>query len=93
MVVAAGLTVCAPPVGDPSVYVVPSVPAIVTDVAFAAVTVKVDELPDVIEAGLATIVTVGGGFGVTVTDAVAVAVPPGPVAVAVYVVVAAGVTD
>jgi hypothetical protein len=48
-----------------------------------AVTVIVDELPELMDAGLAEMVTVGGGFGVTVTVAVAVAVPPGPVAVAV----------
>lgn len=83
MVVAVGLTVSEPPVGEPDVYVLPSVPVIVTDVAFVAVTVRVDELPEVIEAGLAVIVTVGGGFAVTVTVAVAVTVPAGPVAVAV----------
>jgi hypothetical protein len=46
-----------------------------------AVTERVDELPEVIEAGFATRVTVGEEFVVTVT--VAVAVPPVPVAVAV----------
>ena len=56
---------------------------IVTCVAFTAVTVKVDELPVVIEAGLAVTVTVGAGFGVTVTVAVAEAFPPAPVATAV----------
>jgi hypothetical protein len=53
-------------------------------VAFAVVTVKVDELPETIEVGLAAIVTVGSGFGVIVRiTGVEVAVPPGPVAVAV----------
>jgi hypothetical protein len=63
----------------------------VTAVAFVAVTVRVDELPDVIEVGFAVIVTVGAA-GVTVTVAAAVAVPPALVAFAVYVAVAAGVT-
>lgn len=57
-----------------------------------AVTVKVDELPEVIELGLAVICTVGAGFGVTDTVTVAEIVPPSPVAVAVYVVVEAGLT-
>jgi hypothetical protein len=61
----------------------PSLPEIVTCVAFTAVTVKVDELPDAIEPGLAVICTVGAGLDVTVTVAVAVAFPPLPVAVAV----------
>jgi CHASE2 domain-containing sensor protein len=58
-----------------------------------AVTVKTEELPAVIELGLAAMLTVGGCFGCTVTVVVAVIVPPAPVAVAVYFVVAAGVTD
>jgi hypothetical protein len=75
-----------------------SVPVIVTLVAFVAETVSVDELPALIEVGLATRVAVaaGGGGGVaaaTVTIAVAVALPPVPDAVAVYVVVAEGVID
>jgi hypothetical protein len=51
----------------------------------AALTVSVDELPDAIAAGLAVMLTVGGGFvtAVTVTVAVAVTDPPAPVAVAV----------
>jgi hypothetical protein len=65
---------------------------IVTCVAFTAVTVKVDELPAVIELGLAVMVTVGAGFGVTVTVVLAETVPPAPVATAVYIVVAAGLT-
>jgi hypothetical protein len=54
-------------------------------VAFVAVTVKVDEFPETIETGFATMVTVDGGIepAVTVTVAVAVAFPPLPVAVAV----------
>jgi hypothetical protein len=61
------------------------VPLIVTVVALVAATVNVDEVPELIEAGLATMVTVGtgGAAGVTVTVAVAVALPPAPVAVAV----------
>jgi hypothetical protein len=54
-----------------------------TCVAFDEDTVSVDELPAVIEAGLAVMFTVGGGFGVTVTVAVAEAFPPAPVATAV----------
>jgi hypothetical protein len=52
-------------------------------VAFVAVTVKVDELPEVIEMGLEAIVTVGAGFCATVTVAGDATVPPAPVAVAV----------
>ena len=51
--------------------------------AFVAVTVKVDELPALIEAGLATMVIVGVGAGVIVTVAVAEALPAVPVAAAV----------
>jgi hypothetical protein len=78
-----------------SVYELLSLPVIVTVVAFVAVTVRMDELPAVIEVGLAVIVTVGAWFPVvvTVTVAVAVADPPAPVAVAVYVVVWEGLTD
>jgi hypothetical protein len=53
----------------------------VTPVALLAVTVKVDELPEVIEVGLAVMVTVAPWF--TVTVAVAVVLPPVPLAVAV----------
>jgi hypothetical protein len=49
----------------------------------AAVTVKVDELPEAIEVGLAMMLTVGAAAGVTVTVAPAEAFPPAPVAVAV----------
>jgi hypothetical protein len=52
-------------------------------VAFIAVTVRIEELPEMTEAGLAVMLTVGGGFGVTVTVAVADVLPPAPVAVAV----------
>jgi hypothetical protein len=64
-----------------------------TVVEFVAVTVKVDEAPGAIEAGLAVMVTVGAVLPVTVTVATAVVLPPMPAAVAVYVVVALGVTD
>jgi hypothetical protein len=40
------------------------VPVTVTPVALAAVTVRVDELPAVIEVGLAAMVTVGAGVAV-----------------------------
>jgi hypothetical protein len=52
----------------------------------------VEVSPTLIDAGLATTVTVGRGGGATVTVAVAEVVPPAPVAVAVYVVVAEGLT-
>jgi hypothetical protein len=51
-------------------------------VAFVAVTVKMAELPGVIDVGLAVIVTFGAGFAVTVTIAVDETVPPAPVAAA-----------
>jgi len=82
VVVAVGLTGCVPPAGC-SVYELPSVPVTVTCVAFVAVMVKVDELPEVIEVGLEVIATVGAGFCVTVTVTGDVTVPPAPVAVAV----------
>ena len=75
-----------------SVYVLPSVPDTVTWVAFRAVTVRVEEAPELIDAGLAVIWIVGAGFAVTLIVAVAVALPPLPFAVAVYVVVVAGLT-
>jgi hypothetical protein len=54
-------------------------------VAFVAVTVSVDELPAVIDVGLAAMVTVGAGGAdaTTVTDVAEDAFPPVPVAVAV----------
>ena len=58
-------------------------PVTVTWVALAAATVKVDEPPEVIEAGFALMVTVGAGAAVTVTVVLAVALPPVPVALAV----------
>jgi hypothetical protein len=48
-----------------------------------AVTVRVDEFPEMTDVGLAVILTVGAGFAVTVTVELAEAFPPGPVAVAV----------
>ena len=63
--------------------------------AFVAVTLRVEEPPEVIDVGLAAIVTVGAGLvdALTVTVAVEVTVPPAPIAVAVYVVVVVGLTD
>jgi hypothetical protein len=63
--------------------VLPSVPVTETKVEFVAITVRIDELPDVIEAGLAVMLMLGAGFAVTVTVAVAEAVPPVPLADAV----------
>ena len=84
-----------PPVA-PKVNLLPSEPVRDTPVAFAAVTVNMEELPAVTDAGLAVIVTVGtpepDPEDETVTVDAAVADPPGPVALAVYVVVADGVT-
>jgi hypothetical protein len=91
VVVAVGLTDCAPPF-EARVYELPSVPVTATAVALVAVTVSVEELPEVIDVGLAAILTVGAGL-VTVTVAPAETFPPVPVAVAVYVVVAVGLTD
>jgi hypothetical protein len=66
VVVATGVTVCVPPL--PSItYELPSLPETVTDVESTALTVNVDELPEVIEDGVAVIVTVGAGLAVTVT--------------------------
>jgi hypothetical protein len=53
--------------------------------------VSVVVAPEVMPAGAALRVIVGGKT--TLTPALAVTVPPGPLAVAVYVVVSAGVTD
>jgi hypothetical protein len=55
----------------------------VTDVAFAATTVNVEELPAGTDVGLAEIVTVVAVAGTTVTVAVADALAPVPVALAV----------
>jgi hypothetical protein len=68
----------------------------VSEVAFVASTVRVEEPEALIEAGLAEMLTegaAGGGAGTTVTLVLAEAVPAVPVTVAVYVVVAAGLTD
>jgi hypothetical protein len=70
MVVAIGLTVWVPPLGCRA-YVMPSDPVTVTLVAFVAVTVRVDELPEVIEEGEAEIPKVG-------PPDVEVALPPQP---------------
>jgi hypothetical protein len=43
------------------VYELPSLPVTVTEVAFAAATVNVDELPTNTEVGLAAMLTVGAG--------------------------------
>jgi hypothetical protein len=82
VVVAAGLTACVPPL-DCRVYVVPSVPVTVTAVALVATTVKVDELPGLMETGLATMLTVAAELAVTVTVALAEVFPPMPAAAAV----------
>ena len=54
-----------------------------TAVALVAVTVKVEELPEVIEVGLAAMVTVAEEADVTFTVAGAETFPPAPLAVAV----------
>ena len=83
VVVVAGLTACVPPVAA-RVYVVPSEPLMVTCVALVAETVRVDELPAVMDAGDALIVTVGFSAGIdTVTTTDAVADPLAPDAEAV----------
>jgi hypothetical protein len=63
--------------------VLPSLPINVTWAALIAVTVNVDAAPELIEAGLAMMVTVGAGFGETVTAVLAEILPPGPIADAV----------
>jgi hypothetical protein len=60
VVVEVGLTDTVPPVAA-MVRLLPLVPVIVIPVAFWAVTVKTEELPLVIDVGLAVIVTVGTG--------------------------------
>jgi hypothetical protein len=60
----------------------PSLPDTVTAVALVAMTVSVDEPPEVIDVGLPAMVTVGAGL-VTVTVALAEVFPPVPVAFAV----------
>jgi len=82
VVVVVGLTDWIPPFPI-SVYETPPGAVTVTLVEFVAVTVNVDEVPEVIDCGDAAIVTVGAGFEVIVTVAVAVTFPPVPDAVAV----------
>jgi hypothetical protein len=67
---------------------------ITTWVAAVAATVRIEEPPAEIDAGLALIVTVGEGLEavLTMTVAVAVTFPVDPVAVAVYVVLTVGFT-
>lgn len=83
-----GLTACVPPVA-PSVNLLPSEPVSESAVAFVAVTVKIEELPAVTDAGAAAIVTVGAldpdpvPEDETVTVDAAVTDPPGPLALAV----------
>jgi hypothetical protein len=59
----------------------PEIPGMVQLVAFVVAIVSVDELPDVIVAGFALIVTVGTGLTATVTlaEAGVVPLPPGAV--------------
>jgi hypothetical protein len=52
-------------------------------VAFAAITVNVDELPELMDVGVAAMLTVGAAGATTVTVAVAEVFPPAPAAVAV----------
>lgn len=73
-------------------YVLPSFPVNVTCVAFTAATVKVDELPEVIEVGFAVMLTVGPELVITVTVVADDVLPPAPLAVAVNVVVTVGLT-
>jgi hypothetical protein len=76
------------PPAAPIVRLLPLLPAMVIPVALVAVTVKTEELPFVIDVGLALMVTVGRDVlpvepvvMVIVTEAEAV--PPAPVAFAV----------
>jgi hypothetical protein len=69
-----------------------SVPDTVTDVAFVAVTVRMEDPPATIDVGFAVMPTVGDCADTTETVVVAEVFPPLPVAVAVYVVVVVGVT-
>lgn len=61
VVVAVGLTFVVPPVAASETFV--PVPVTFTEVAFVAVTVKVEDAPELIVVGLVVIVTVGGVFG------------------------------
>jgi hypothetical protein len=58
VVVDSGATMSVPPAGD-RLSLLPSVPVRVTVVAFAAVTVSVEDPPALIDAGLAVMLTVG----------------------------------
>jgi hypothetical protein len=58
VVVEVGATATVPPVDD-IVRLLPLVPSTVTDVAFVACTVKVEELPEVIVVGFALMLIVG----------------------------------
>ena len=60
MAVEVGATDTAPP-PEAMVRLLPLVPVIVIPVAFLAITVKTEELPLVMDVGLALIVTVGAG--------------------------------
>jgi hypothetical protein len=80
VVVAVGVTEMLPPEAL-RLYELPSFPATVTVVAFAALTVKVDAFPAAMEAGFAVMLTDGAAFTVTVADAAAS--PPAPLAVTV----------
>jgi len=80
MVVAVGLNVTLPPVLANAYFVLSKLSVITTLVAFAAVTVSVEDWPLAIVVGFAPIETEGEGEPVvTVTVACAVAVPPAPV--------------
>ncbi len=75
MVVEVGLTDIDPPPAA-VVRLLPFVPVIVIDVALLAVTVTVEELPLVIDMGLALIVTVGVGELAAVPTAWLLALAP-----------------
>jgi hypothetical protein len=59
-------------------YVLPSEPLTVTPVAFVAVTVSVDELPDAMDVGFAVTLTVGAAGSVVLTEPPADLAPPHP---------------
>jgi hypothetical protein len=83
VVVEDGETVIVPPVAA-NVYAEPSEPETLTDVAFEAVTVKLSDVPGVIELFAALIETVGAGVPeLTVIVVCALALPLEFVAVAV----------
>jgi hypothetical protein len=82
MVVTVGLNVTLPPVLAKAYFVLSKLSVITTLVAFAAVTVSVEDCPLAIVVGFAVMEAVGA-LDVTVTVACAVAVPPAPVTVMV----------